>query len=140
MIRWIALSAVVAVVAAALWVRLAPTDPVRWHTDPRSGTEGTNSHVAKAFVPLAPHAALAALDAVALATPRTRRIAGSAEDGRITWVTRSALWGFPDFTTATAVPDGQGTSLLILARSRFGTYDWGVNRARVADWLSRLPS
>lgn len=139
MIRWIALAVVAALVAAALWVRLAPTDPAQWHTDPLQGTDGPHSHVAKAFVPLPPAQALAALDEIALATPRTQRIAGSAEEGRITWITRSALWGFPDFTTAAAIPDGQGTSLIIFARSRFGESDLGVNAARVKDWLSRLP-
>ena len=50
---------------------------------------------------------LAALDAVAMAWPRTERLAGGPEEGRITWVTRSALVGFPDYTTA-AVRDRPG--------------------------------
>jgi uncharacterized protein (DUF1499 family) len=79
-------------------------------------------------------ALLAALDAVALATPRTTRLAGSPAESRITWVTRSALWGFPDYTTAEAGLEG----VAIRARLRFGQGDMGVNAARLRDWFSRL--
>lgn len=138
MIRWLAAGLVVALAAAALWVRLAPTDPARWHTDPLLGTTARNAFAVTVFDPRPAAAALAALDGVALASPRTRRVAGSVAEGRITWITRSALWGFPDFTTAAAVPDGQGTLLAIFARSRFGVADWGVNGRRVTGWLAGL--
>jgi hypothetical protein len=82
----------------------------------------------------APSDLLARLDAVALATPRTTRLAGSVSEGRITWVTRSAVWGFPDYTTAEARADG----LYLQARLRFGREDMGVNAARLRDWLARL--
>ncbi len=82
----------------------------------------------------APADLLARLDAVALATPRTRRLAGSVEEGRITWETRSALWGFPDYTTAEVREDG----LYLQARLRFGREDMGVNAARLRDWQERL--
>jgi hypothetical protein len=132
------LALVVLALAAALWVRLAPSDPARWHTDPLAGVTDRKSFATKAGDPRPPAEALAALDAIALATPRTARLAGSPEAGRITWITRSALWGFPDFTTAAAVSDGTGTTLAILARARFGAYDWGVNRKRVEAWLDGL--
>jgi uncharacterized protein (DUF1499 family) len=138
MMRLLPVVLVLAVAVFALWVRLAPTDPARWHTDPLLGVTGANAHAARAADPRPPTQALAALDAVALATPRTARVAGSPEEGRITWVTRSQVWGFPDFTTAAAVPDGTGTSLAIFARARFGASDIGVNAARVTDWLARL--
>ena len=84
-------------------------------------------------------AALTRLDEIALATPRTTRLAGSPEEGRITWVTRSALWGFPDYTTAQAMTHDVATSgVTLFARSRFGREDLGVNAARLRDWLSRL--
>lgn len=135
----LALAAFVVLLAgAALWVRLAPSDPARWHTDPAAGAEGPNSHVAKTYVALPPAAALAALDRVALATPRTRRLAGSPEEARITYITRSALWGFPDYTTVAALEEGEGSTLVLHARSRFGGHDWGVNAACVTDWLGRL--
>jgi len=55
-------------------------------------------------------------------------------EGRVTYITRSKLWGFPDYSTF-ETRDGD---LLIHARLRFGSSDMGVNRARVTDWLARL--
>lgn len=129
---------VLAVIGAGVWVRLAPSDPARWHADPTLGSEGPGSHVAKLFLPLPPAEALAALDAVALAEPRTTRLAGSAEEGRITWISRSRLWGFPDYTTAAAVAEGEGTWLVLHGRLRFGGSDLGVNAARITRWLDAL--
>jgi Protein of unknown function (DUF1499) len=77
---------------------------------------------------------LGRLDAVAMATPRTYRLAGSLAEGRITWMTRTAFWGFPDFTTAEVRADG----LYIYARARYGTHDYGVNAARLRAWLGSL--
>lgn len=136
----IAALVVVAVVAAVLaWVRLAPSDPVRWHTDPAVGTSGPGSHAAQARIALAPVDALAALDAVAMAEPRTRRLAGSPAEGRITWVSRSRVFGFPDYITAAALPDRDGSTLVVHARLRFGRSDLGVNAARIGRWLAALP-
>jgi uncharacterized protein (DUF1499 family) len=137
--RFAALAILVAVAGGIAWVRLAPSDPGRWHVDPATGASGPGSHAARVPVPLPPAAALAALDAVAMAEPRTARLAGSADEGRITWVSRSRVFGFPDYTTAAAVPDGDGTSLVIYARLRFGWSDLGVNAARVTRWLAALP-
>lgn len=69
-----------------------------------------------------------------MTTPRTLRLAGSVAEGRITWETRSLFWGFPDYATAEVRPDG----LYNYARLRFGSSDFGVNAARLQDWLSRL--
>ena len=130
-----------ALVAVAGYVRLAPSDPARWHVAPvADGPWGevvaTDGSASLRLGPDRgdPTALLARLDAIALATPRTTRLVGSPAEGRITWVTRSALWGFPDYTTAEARPDG----LYVLARLRFGRGDMGVNAARLQDWLSRL--
>lgn len=132
---WLILAAALGLVA---YVRLAPSDPARWHVAPLA--EGPPGQVVagegRASLRLAGDgpALLARLDAVALATPRTQRLAGSVAEGRITWITRSALWGFPDYTTAEAGPEG----LRVHARLRFGRGDMGVNAARLTDWLSRL--
>jgi uncharacterized protein (DUF1499 family) len=137
----ISLLILVLLLAAGLaWVRLAPSDPARWHTDPAQGAEGPGSHVAKVFVALQPAEALAALDAVALAEPRTIRLAGSPAEGRITWISRTKWIGFPDYITAAAVPGDGGSWLLIHARLRFGASDLGVNAARTARWTAALPA
>jgi uncharacterized protein (DUF1499 family) len=129
------------IVAFAAYVRLAPSDPARWHVAVTA--EGPPDVVVagegSASLRLdgergAPADLLARLDAVALAHPRSTRLAGSVEEGRITWITRSKLWGFPDYTTAEARPDG----LHIYARVRFGGGDLGVNAARLRAWLLRL--
>ena len=136
----------VAIVAAAAYVRLAPSDPARWHTEPdpvaitdctRLTTTPDGARVS-CLHDLDPAALLARLDSIALATPRTTRLAGSAESGRITWVTRSLLWGFPDYTTAQATLTPQGTRLDVHARLRFGRSDLGVNAARLGAWLGAL--
>jgi uncharacterized protein (DUF1499 family) len=85
-----------------------------------------------------PEEVLAALDAIARATPRTRVLAGSVAEGKITYVTRSAFWGFPDYTTVLAVPVEGGAAPVIWARQRYGRGDLGVNRARVERWLAAL--
>jgi uncharacterized protein (DUF1499 family) len=130
---------VLVVAGLALYIRLAPSDVARWHTDPQQGVAGENSHVAKTFLPVPPEEALATFDAVVMAEPRTVRLAGSVEEGRITYVSRSRLWGFPDYTTVAAVPGDGGTWLSIHARARFGRSDMGVNAARVGRWLAATP-
>ena len=139
------LFAVLAVVAAfALYVRLAPSDPARWHVRPVMPVPGPGDWPerggfrAQRVVEGKPEAVLAALDAIARATPRTRRVAGSPVEGMVTYRTRSALWGFPDYATVAVAPAGTGTRLLVHSRLRFGTSDLGVNRARVEGWLAAL--
>lgn len=136
---------VLIVLGFGLYVRLAPSDPARWHVAPSPATpadcsvqQGTGDARTTCTRPGGAAQLLARLDEIAMATPRTTRLAGSPEEGRITWITRSALWGFPDYTTAEAAPDGTGTRLTLHARLRFGSSDMGVNAARLRDWLSRL--
>ncbi len=128
-----------AVAGLGLWVRLAPVEAARWHVDPaRAPDPGEGGHWAELDLPGTPDAVLARLDAIALATPRTIRLASGPDEGRISWQTRSRLWGFPDYTTVQARPQDGGTRLVILARLRFGRSDLGVNRARVRAWLEAL--
>jgi hypothetical protein len=138
---------VLAALGLAAWVRLAPSDPARWHVDPvgaaQPGAGGWKAGPAPAdsegpVLAATPSEVLTALDAVAGDTPRTRRLAGSPEEGRITYVTRSRFWGFPDYTTVAATPVADGTQLTVLARLRFGGSDMGVNRARAEDWITRV--
>lgn len=145
---------VLAVAAAALlaWIRLAPSDPARWHVPvalpdglspqplgPGAVIRQTDGAHALIWLPgMTPEQALARLDAVARSSPRTTRLAGDPAQGLITWITRSRLFGFPDYTTAEARVAQGGTVLAIHARLRFGKSDMGVNAARLGDWLARL--
>ena len=149
--RWItvplALFALLVVLAAA-YVRLAPSDPDRWHRFAPPGPPGdypaTGGFTARRVVGGDPAGVMAALDQIARDTPRTRVLAGSAAEGFVTYVTRSALWGFPDYTTVYLTrtdPQADGdTTLTIHARLRFGQSDMGVNAARVRAWLAALPA
>jgi hypothetical protein len=141
MISLVVVLGVLAGTGLMFYVRGAAVDVAAWHVPllPRPAVLGSPS----AQVVVLPNAAyvdvvgdLARLEAVAAAWPHTRVLAGSVAEGRITWVTRTAFWGFPDFTTAEATPAG----LTIYARARYGTHDYGVNAARLRAWLGALGS
>ena len=128
-------------VIAILWlyIRLAPSDPARWHVDPdKAVAPPKGSYRTELTVPLPPEDALQAFATAALDTPRTRTLARGVGEGRITFVTRSALWGFPDYTTAKAEATPDGSRLTVLARLRFGRSDFGINQARVRGWEQAL--
>ena len=127
--------ALVAVAALMAWVRLAPSDPARWHGALTFTKDDDKEGAAIRVVPVNdPSAALAELDRIALSTPRTERLAGAVEEGSVTYITRSAFWGFPDYTTITAAED----RVILFGRLRFGQSDFGVNKARVEGWISQL--
>jgi uncharacterized protein (DUF1499 family) len=130
--------AIIAALGLMAYIRLAPTDPAAWQTLPTIDTpfDTVTAQTGGATLRLstakgAPADLLARLDAIAMATPRTTRLAQT--DSRIIWETRSALWGFPDYTTAEVRADG----LYIHARLRFGSSDLGVNAARLNNWLGQ---
>ena len=120
------------------YVRLAPTNVANWHklpdlVEPGDLTqEGGFRAVRRITAPASE--VLVAVEQRALATPRTKLLAGSVAEGMITFQTRSALWGFPDQTTVAV----QGDMVVIYGRLRFGRSDMGVNRARIAQWLEML--
>jgi len=126
------------IIGAITYVRLAPTDVARWHQLDQVTTAGDvqapGGFKAVRQITAAQEEVLTRLDAIARATPRTRPIAGSVDEGMITYQTRSLIWGFPDHTTIAL----QGDLLVINARLTFGQSDMGVNRARVRDWLDQL--
>ncbi len=129
-IMWVLLAVAVGLLA---WIRLAPSDPARWHVRPEFTADRDMPGGAVRIIRAGPDA-LARLDRIARATPRTRLLAGSVEEGMMTWITRSRAFGFPDYTTAWA----DGERLVIYARLRFGRADFGVNRARVEGWVRAL--
>lgn len=115
------------------YVRCAPSDPERWHVMPEVSEDRTLSNKAMRRVTLGEDA-LRRLDVVAQSDPRTDVLAGSAEEGHITYITRSRLMGYPDYTSAAQ----DGEDLVIFARSRFGRRDHGVNASRVDRWIAAL--
>lgn len=126
---WWIFGVVLGVILGALaYVRFAPSDVERWHRLPDAPTRGKVIEVADGWPQLA------RLDEIAMAWPGTQRLAGSVSEGMITYVTRSDWVGFPDYTTV-AERDGK---LVLWARQRFGTEDFGVNAKRLRAWRQSL--
>ena len=147
MIKLGALALLLGVVAVMAWIRLAPHDPARWHEDPtlvaRPATP--NYHLIRlvggdAIAPVYDTTAevLAhALDGIARADG-AELLAGSVERGHMTYVTRTRIMGYPDYTSIKVGPVGEGASFSAFARARFGRSDLGNNRARLERWQAAL--
>ncbi|WP_370163371.1 DUF1499 domain-containing protein [Limimaricola soesokkakensis] len=146
-----ALATTAALAAPLVWIRIAPADVARWHVDPmevervpqaprRGGwlVRTGPANAAPTVFDTDPATLLSAFDEIARATPRTRVLFESPAEGRVTYVTRSAVAGFPDYTSVKAVPEAGGAALMIWARQRFGVADMGVNRERVEAWMAAL--
>ena len=129
-IFWLALAGAVVVMG---YIRLAPSVPGQWHQIPPYRQDADFGGGAVRVVLTGPDG-LERLDSVAMATPRTGVLAGSVGVGLITYITRSAVFGFPDYTTALQ----DGDRLVIWGRSRFGRSDLGVNRDRIEGWLAAI--
>lgn len=127
MLVWVLVALVVVMMG---YVRFAPSVPDRWHKLPDFSENRTSRGAAFRVVDSGPDG-LARLEGVANGWPRTQRLAGAAEQGKITWVVRSAVIGFPDYITA----EQSGETLRIFSRLRFGRRDFGVNAKRMDAWL-----
>lgn len=124
---------VIIVVFVAIYIRVAPHSVDRWHRiAPQPESRNLPGGAIVVLEGVGPDT-LAQIDARAMATPRTTRLAGSVEDGLITYMTRSRIMGFPDYTTLRLT----GDRLEAHARLRFGRKDFGVNRARLRQWLQQ---
>lgn len=139
--------------AGAAIVRVRPLLPETYHRDLveliSSGQRGQFSVGEGGDLPPAGFdenaaSVAAALKAIIEATPRTTLLAGSlSEDSpqrsyHATYVTRSALWGFPDVTTVEVVQADAGALVSMHGRLVYGEADFGVNEARVRAWLDAL--
>ncbi|MEL6888270.1 MAG: DUF1499 domain-containing protein [Pseudomonadota bacterium] len=122
---------VVLVIALLVYVRLAPSDVTRWHV-PVTATTSADQTGGAVRVLSVDEGALSRVDTAARTLPRTRVLAGSVQEGRITYITRSRWIGFPDYTTV-EYSDGL---LRMHARLRFGRSDLGVNAKRLQGLLA----
>ena len=121
------------VVLVGAYIRLAPSYPALWHVAPVGDADRDLKGGVIRVVETGPDG-LANLDSIARATHRTSVLAGSVDEGMITYITRTKVIGFPDYTTA----QQDGDILRVHARLRFGRSDFGVNRDRVDEWLAAL--
>ena len=141
MIKVLVLLAVL-VAAGVSIVRFMPIDSARVHTPSRAGPPGdvatATRFVAVRQITTTAEGILTAADRMIRATPRTEVIAGDVATGRISYVTRSAIIGFPDYITIEVLDGADGALFVIRSRARYAGHDWGVNRARVEGWLAQL--
>ena len=140
---------VLAFAAFAVWVRTAPSDPAQWNIPVANATPPMPGPCAEKVVTVAQGARATCLlpgdPQSVLTTLATQSQAAAAEvlagtpaAGRMTWISRSRLMGYPDYITAEVTPTAGGTRLDILSRQRFGSQDMGVNAARLRLWLAAL--
>ena len=120
---------IVVTMVFAAYVRLAPSDPGHWHVDPIGSSDRMSSGIL-AQMP----ADLADLNAAIMSSPRVRVLAGSVQDGHITYVARSKVWGFPDYISVKQV----GSNIAAFSRQRFGSSDHGVNARRLLGFAEAI--
>lgn len=133
---WVFLVGLALAFAGALYVRLAPTNPAVWHIDPSAAPDPDGAGVkVDISSDLSPSQVWSKLLPVIRKTPNTTVLIVSPDVMRITAVTRSTIWGFPDYATIEVEKHGAGSRVIILSRARFGSYDWGVNAERVEGWI-----
>lgn len=124
---------ILGVVAGIAFIRLAPTDVSRWHKPVGKAEDVDGTGWAARIIP-ASDGMLSDIHQVMLALPRTDLLAGSVGEGRLTYITRSRIMGFPDYTT---IEQDDGL-IKLYARLRFGKSDMGVNAARLERVLEEV--
>lgn len=118
----------------AAYVRLAPSDPARWHVDPLTAPDPDSPNFARVDRVVAlPPAEVAALIAD---RARAEGAVVLAQGGTgTTWIARTPIMRYPDYVSIRLIPEDTGTRIVAFSRSRFGFGDRGVNRARLGRWL-----
>ncbi len=117
------------------YVRLVPADPAVWNVDPLTAPDPATPNFARIAPGEIVGGDVATLadraDAAMRGMDRTRLLAGSVADGQMTYITRSLVMGFPDFTSIHVFEQNGEATLAAFARSRFGKSDMGVNQVRI---------
>ena len=124
----------VLLIGLGLYVRFAPSDPTHWHAMPPEMSEDADMEYGSMRTIEAGEDGLHRLHMIVIETRRTRVLAGSVEEGMVTYIHRSLIFGFPDYTTIRQA----GTQIEIFGRLRFGRSDFGVNATRIDGWIMRL--
>ncbi len=151
-LKWLAVLVLIALLGVGTGLRIVGHDPAVWHVDPAvaerlgrdndfmiapEGVTAAKPDVISQVRAVPPADLLFQFDAIARNTSRVNVVAGSIDEGMITYVQQSAIFGFPDYVTVKAVDAEGGAALIIWSRSRFGYSDMGVNRERVEIWLAQ---
>lgn len=129
----------VAAAVAAIYIRVAPLDAEALHVDPAEVTPPTSPNfafmvgTAGHFIQASPEEVGTRIAGVADADA-AQLLAGSLEEGHVTYVVRSRVMGFPDIMTLRWRAQDGGTQLDIFARAVYGYSDLGVNTQRAHRW------
>lgn len=149
----IAAVVVALVVVAMVVIRRADDLVGQWHVDPMTAAKPATPNSYR-YAPLDAEARAdeesprysvpvddlaRTFDTVARADARVEVLAGSALDGHVTYIQRSALFSFPDYVSVRFFDGGDGTSTFAaFSRSRYGKSDLGVNKKRLQRWVGTL--
>jgi len=123
--------------ALVLHIRLAPSDPARWHVDPATVPDPATPNFARTEALIAlPRAEVAARIAAQALREGAVRLAGDAD--LVTYVARTRLMRYPDYVSIRLSDENGSTRVQAFSRARFGRGDQGVNAARLQRWVGRL--
>lgn len=124
----------VLIIAGLAYIRLAPSDVNIWHDMPDFDTDQDLAGGVMRVIDSVDQEQFAKLVDAINASDRVTPLAGSVQDGKITFIARTKWMGFPDYVTL-QWRDGR---LRIYSRLRFGRSDLGVNARRMDAWLSQV--
>ncbi len=129
MIKVFMIFALIVVVFMA-YVRLAPHTPHVWHRVPQVKQDQDFAGGAVRVLPYTVEL-FNTLNQVAQSAQRSAQLAGTVEDGHVTYVVRSLVFGFPDYVTIWTNKE----TIVLYSRLRFGQSDLGVNKKRLETWI-----
>ena len=133
---------IVFAVVAMLAFRFYPVDSEAFHEDPAEpDPHRSEVRLIGREAPRYPAGAIEVLRVFAQIATSDRGVhvvQGSIEEGMITLVARSKVFGFRDYITVKAVDEGREAKMSILARPRLNGNDWGENAARLDRWLQDM--
>jgi hypothetical protein len=131
-------------------------DPAIWHVDPLSEPQSVKPNSFRMAPPalteefvdspspvytVNPTLMAKAFDDFVLSQSKTLRIAGSPDEGWMTYVQLSPSLNLPDYISVKFIDlNGGKSTVVVYSRSRFGYDDMGVNGERVMSWVGTLRS
>lgn len=139
---------------AGIAIRRAGNDEAQWHIDPLESTSTGHPNwyrLVPADAPVDrdpkrdgdPPIYTQSADEVARAfgvfvqsESNVEVLAGAADDGFVTYIQRSTVFGFPDYISVSFIdlPEG-GSTIAVFSRARYGQGDFNVNEKRVIRWI-----
>jgi len=138
------------------YVSTVEHDAAVWHVDPLTVEQSVKPNSFRMAPPLLteeevdaespvyavnPTLMAKAFDDYVLSQPKTGRIAGSPEEGWMTYVQQSPSLNLPDYVSVKFIDlNGGNSTIAVYSRSRFGYDDLGANEKRVLNWVSTLQS